>query len=292
MAWLTRVLGVFWRGLCSIPGGLVALCKRIPGAFTGLIGSIREGGGTLRRGIPEQVTRLGFVAVLGLTAVLSVRAYLVPKRLKDVPFDQEVAMERERARGVKFAGASACAECHDDKVAEKAAGHHRTLACETCHGACYEHTQDPGGDFTPYAPRLRDFCVRCHAYDPSRPTGFPQINPSIHNPLKACIECHKPHAPVPPNTPQECEACHGEIAKTKAVSAHATLSCTICHENTDAHKDEPHKFRPTKPETREFCGKCHAPGSENKAAPKVDIVKHGEKYLCWECHYPHMPEGR
>ncbi len=142
------------------------------------------------------------------------------------------------------------------------------------------------------APRLRDYCVLCHAYDPSRPTGFPQINPASHNPLKPCIECHNPHQPVPPETPRECGACHGEIEKTKAVSAHATLSCTICHDADDKHKNDPHKVRPSKPETREFCGKCHAKGSDNKAAPKISLEEHHGKYTCWECHYPHMPEGR
>ena len=28
------------------------------------------------------------------------------------------------------------------------------------------------------------------------------------------------------------------------------------------------------------------------AMPRVDIVEHGGRYLCWQCHYPHDPEGR
>lgn len=288
MAWLLRVLGALWRALASLPGWTAACFKAIPGAITGLI----ERGGDLRHAMPEQIGRLGLVTVFGLTAVLSVRAYVVPQKFKDVPLNQALTMERERARGVQYAGGSACAECHQDQVLEKRGGHHRMLSCESCHGPCYEHTQDPGGDFTPYAPRLRDFCVLCHAYDPAKPTGFPQINPATHNSLKPCIECHKPHAPVPPETPRECGACHGEIEKTKSVSAHATLSCTICHETTDDHKNNPHRVKPTKPENREFCGKCHAIGAAKKEAPKVDLETHGEKYECWECHYPHMPEGR
>jgi ribosomal protein S27AE len=27
-----------------------------------------------------------------------------------------------------------------------------------------------------------------------------------------------------------------------------------------------------------------------KDVPKVDFASHGEKYLCWQCHYPHLPE--
>jgi hypothetical protein len=170
------------------------------------------------------------------------------------------------------------------------------LACETCHGPCYQHTQDPGGDFTPYAPRLRDFCVLCHAYDPSRPTGFPQINPTAHNPLKPCISCHAPHDPVPPTLPRECSACHAQIERTKAVSSHALIACTTCHKAPDRHKSAPRAALPSKPETREFCGTCHGAGTAAKAAPKeaprVDVSTHGGRNLCWECHYPHLPEGR
>ena len=49
-------------------------------------------------------------------------------------------------------------------------------------------------------------------------------------------------------------------------------------------------------EAREFCGKCHGAGvaakDAPKEAPKIDLAAHGGRYLCWECHYPHLPEGR
>jgi len=25
--------------------------------------------------------------------------------------------------------------------------------------------------------------------------------------------------------------------------------------------------------------------------PTVDMATHGEKYVCWQCHYPHMLGG-
>jgi DnaJ-class molecular chaperone len=137
---------------------------------------------------------------------------------------------------------------------------------------------------------MREFCVRCHAYSPSRPTGFPQINPATHNPLKACTLCHNPHDPKPPHAPQECQACHGEIARTKALSPHVQLECTTCHTVPAEHKVEPRIVRATIPADREFCGRCHGMDAPVKGTPKIDILMHGEKYLCWQCHYPHMPE--
>jgi len=43
----------------------------------------------------------------------------------------------------------------------------------------------------------------------------------------------------------------------------------------------------------EFCGKCHGKNATDKMAknaPKIDMAEHGEKYVCWQCHYPHSPE--
>jgi hypothetical protein len=137
---------------------------------------------------------------------------------------------------------------------------------------------------------LREFCAVCHVYNPSKPTGFPQINPAVHNPLKSCISCHNPHDPKPPHIPQECTACHAEIARMKAVSAHIQLECTTCHVVPQAHKLTPQVVQATIPTDRNFCGKCHGKDSKIKDTPKVDFTTHGEKYLCWQCHYPHMPE--
>jgi hypothetical protein len=239
--------------------------------------------------IPEQISRLSFVFVFLIAGVLLIRTFAIPSSLKEKGFQRTSAIQRELSKEIKYAGAKACAECHEEEAARKSHGNHRGLSCETCHGPARKHAEDPSEN-KPEVPRTRDFCPRCHNYDPSRPTGFPQINPVIHNPLKPCVECHDPHAPVPPETPHECSACHAQIFRTKEVSPHALLECTACHTVPEGHKTTPRTVKPTKPETREFCGKCHAEQSEMKKAPKIDMSTHGEKYLCWQCHYPHMPE--
>jgi hypothetical protein len=54
----------------------------------------------------------------------------------------------------------------------------------------------------------------------------------------------------------------------------------------------PRQYPPKKPQTREFCGGCHAQDAKSdKDIPRVNMNSHGEKHLCWECHYPHMPEA-
>jgi hypothetical protein len=241
--------------------------------------------------IPEQVRRLAVVVGIIVVAVVVVRFVLVPRSLVSREFHRAAAVEREVAKPVKFAGATACQGCHEDVATKKNQSFHKNLACETCHGPATAHADDPSTGKPP-APRDRKFCPVCHAYDPARPTGFPQINPTTHNPLKPCFSCHNPHDPTPPTPPQECSACHGEIERTKAVSSHALLECTTCHKATAQHKTAPRTALPSKPQTREFCGTCHAKDAPRKEAPKIDLAEHGGRFLCWECHYPHLPEGR
>jgi hypothetical protein len=241
--------------------------------------------------IPEQIKRLFIVFAVFITAILLIRAFAVPPSLKETGFHRTSTTEREKAKEIQYAGAEACTDCHEDIVLKKKANDHNNLSCETCHGPAKKHAEDPDKN-KPIVPRERSFCPLCHAYDPSRPTGYPQINPAIHNPMKPCIECHDPHNPEPPQPIQSCAACHGEIFRTKAVSPHAQVECTTCHNTPDEHKSNPRAVKPSKPDKREFCGKCHALDSDAKGVPKIDIATHGEKYLCWVCHYPHMPEAK
>jgi hypothetical protein len=109
-----------------------------------------------------------------------------------------------------------------------------------------------------------------------------------HNPMAPCMSCHEPHAPEPPVVPGECAACHGQIARLKAVSHHATLPCTTCHAAPEQHRADPRSVRPSKPEVRGFCGECHA--QDLPGIPQVDLRAHHSDYQCWQCHYPHFPE--
>jgi DnaJ-class molecular chaperone len=237
--------------------------------------------------LPDSVKRLFIVFLVLIGGALIVRS-LLPPSIKDHRLHIQSTVEREMARPVKYAGSDVCADCHDEYNIKKG-GYHKNLSCETCHGTAKEHTENPS-EIKPFAPRQRDFCSRCHMFDPSRPTGFPQINPVAHNPMKPCISCHNPHDPKPPQVPQECQACHAEIARTKAISTHVTLECTTCHNVPNDHKIAPRMVKATIPTEREFCGKCHGTQSDVKINSKIDLATHGEKYLCWQCHYPHMPE--
>ncbi|HCA81944.1 MAG TPA: hypothetical protein DEP53_19615 [Bacteroidetes bacterium] len=237
--------------------------------------------------IPDALRRVLvlFVVVIGIALLVRM---LLPAELKDSGIHVKTTIEHEMAKPVKYAGSDACTDCHEEAKLKKE-GYHKNLSCETCHGAAKDHAENPT-ETKPTLPRMREFCSGCHIYNPSRPSGFPQIVPAAHNPLKPCVECHNPHDPRPPKTPAECSACHAGIARTKALSPHVQLECTVCHSAPQGHKLSPRVVRASIPAERAFCGKCHAKDVGAKDAPKVDMLTHGEKYLCWQCHYPHMPE--
>lgn len=247
----------------------------------------------VRRGwsrMPQQLSRLVVLFVAAVAGLAAARFFLVPPTFGELGHYRASAIADNVAVPLKYAGREACVDCHADVAEVHSKARHQTLSCETCHGPAARHVENPG-EVNPVVPREREFCPRCHGYDPSRPTGFPQIDPVLHNPMTPCVSCHVPHAPEPPTLPASCSACHGEIARLKAVSHHAALECTECHDTPDAHKDTPRLVRPGKPTGREFCGKCHAPNAASpKHIPRIDIGTHGGRYPCWQCHYPHYPE--
>jgi cytochrome c553 len=243
--------------------------------------------------LPEQVTRLGFVIAAIIAVVLLLRFVVLPPSMFSAAPHQQAAVVREMAKPLHHAGVAACRKCHEEQFQEKYGGAHRNIGCENCHGPSAAHAADENAAKPP-RPREREFCLRCHAYDASRPNGFPQVDPQQHRPGKKCLSCHEAHDPVPPKTPETCGGCHGRIERTKALSAHALVECAACHVVDARHMTEPRLALPTKPSSREVCGRCHAPDATDPAASKarVDLASHGRTYVCWECHYAHLPEGR
>jgi len=240
--------------------------------------------------MPQQLIRLLILFLILGGLLLAARRYLVPATFGDLGHYRAAAVESNANQPLVYAGHEVCATCHPDIAEKREQARHQTVACEVCHGAALAHTESPF-DHQPTAPRQRGYCPLCHGYDPSRPTGFPQIDPVGHNPVQPCITCHDPHAPEPPRVPEECSACHGEIARTKALSRHARLPCITCHEAEEQHKINPLLSMPSKPRARDFCGQCHS--QEADSAPeirRVDLTTHGEGYVCWQCHYSHFPE--
>ena len=240
---------------------------------------------------PDQVKRLIIIFALLGVGWLLLRHKLVPETFGDLGHYRAASVDSIKALPISYLGHAVCAECHVDETELKSASYHRDLSCEICHGPGAKHLEDPAANQLK-PPQERSLCTVCHAYNSSRPTGFPQIDPIVHNPVDPCGNCHNPHDPTPPSTPEQCGACHGEVARTKSISHHASLECTVCHETNENHKDNPRMFLPKKPQNRAFCGGCHATTADSpKNIPRIDLDTHEESHFCWECHYPHFPEA-
>ncbi len=242
-----------------------------------------------------QLSRLAIVFVLLISGYIAARYLLVPETFGDLGHYRAASIDDIVAQPIKYTGHEICFECHDDIFEIKQASYHKDVNCEVCHGPGIEHVEDEDLEILPPAPRERGFCPLCHEYNPSRPTGFPQIEVISHNPGEPCITCHNSHDPTPLNVPEECSACHGLIARIKAVSHHAPLPCEQCHETDEEHKISPRLVRSGLPLARETCEGCHAQGAvspiEGLEPPPIDLYAHYDTtQMCWQCHYPHRPE--
>jgi ribosomal protein S27AE len=242
--------------------------------------------------LPDQVVRLGILLILAVSAMLVIRGRFVPESFGEIGHYRADAVTAIEHQPIRYAGSLLCLECHDEQGEIKSASYHRTLSCEVCHGPSAAHTQDYESQLPMVERDSRSACLHCHEYLPSRPTGFPQVIERLHNAMQPCIGCHDPHDPTPPEVPGSCSACHAQISRTKAVSHHVVLTCDTCHETSPEHSENPRSFLPKKPTERGFCGQCHGSGAEAAPGiPQIDLASHGDRYLCWQCHYPHFPEG-
>lgn len=245
--------------------------------------------------MPGQIKRLLIIFVLIMTVFFIARKIFVPESFGKYGHFRADAINEIMAQEVKYAGHRVCNDCHDEIDAAKKKSFHKKVSCEACHGPTADHVKSFDEDevILPFAPRKRGYCTLCHIYDPAKPTGFPQIDPVAHNPIKPCITCHDPHSPEPPEMLNGCSACHAGISRTKALSPHSLLECTQCHITPDEHRINPRANRPGLPVDREDCGICHGKKAESdKLIPRVDMIEHGDGYLCWQCHYPHYPESK
>jgi hypothetical protein len=242
--------------------------------------------------IPEQVKRLSVLFLVVVIVFIVATSLLTPKDFGLVGHYRAGAIQNNADKKIEYAGQEACADCHDDLWKTKNSSYHKNLSCEVCHGPSVNHVNEPD-QFKPEKPRDRISCPVCHEFNPSRPTGFPQIVSASHNPRKICVTCHNPHNPTPPQTPKECSACHAEISSTKSVSSHMDITCTKCHVTLEKHKLLPREYLPTKPANREFCGQCHSQDAKgDEFIPRINMTTHEPRYVCWQCHYPHLPEAQ
>jgi hypothetical protein len=138
--------------------------------------------------------RVAALFVLGVAAFIVLRAAVIPKSFGQYGPYRGAALAEMRARPVVYAGHEVCEGCHPDIQEIKSKGAHAHVNCESCHGPQARHADDPG-TIKPALPDVATLCVRCHAENIAKPSGFPQVNAKEHSQGQLCSTCHKPHSP-------------------------------------------------------------------------------------------------
>lgn len=150
----------------------------------------------------RHVVRVVLLVGVVLTAVLLARGLLVPRSYGLYgPYRYDNVLEQMNVRRPAHAGPAACGECHSEEAARRAAGAHRHVSCEVCHGPLAAHVKEDGAVVAPSVDRSYALCARCHRKIDGRPATFPQVVPEEHvaGPVegKVCLGCHDPHSPKP-----------------------------------------------------------------------------------------------
>lgn len=135
--------------------------------------------------------------LLGGAAVLG-RHFLIPPSFGEHGFYRYDSVFDYLAKEPRHGAPGACAQCHDDIAAAKAAGGHAAVACEVCHAALATHVQEGEKIADMAIDRSPALCGYCHQRLQARPAGFPQIDVYEHLdlprggllPAEACRECH------------------------------------------------------------------------------------------------------
>lgn len=143
----------------------------------------------------KHLKRALVLLLLGAAGFMVFRRAMRPPSFGQFGLYRGAAIDDIAARPLHYAGQTVCVSCHDDFARAKKSNKHRTLSCETCHGAGLAHAKSPV-DILPMRPKdegVWAFCFHCHGSKAARPKWFSQIGDD-HFPGFACIKCHNPHS--------------------------------------------------------------------------------------------------
>jgi len=179
---------------------------------------------------------------LGLLFALTLRTFLTPDPTRLSSTYRLENIGEWASWPVRLAGASYCTDCHKEISVRWQASRHRNVTCADCHGDTQPHLEHKSSLVVDIS---RDFCGTCHAANPVRPQGFPQVDISQHWGNTPCVACHNPHDPwtyrpsrltheVSGNY-QNCLSCHDPTAAGNRPIPNDHLSydntrCLTCHQ--------------------------------------------------------------
>lgn len=142
--------------------------------------------------MPKHIVRLLLLMAAVLAAVLIAKPLLTVDSFYQYGHYRGASVAQIAGHEPVYQTAAYCAGCHAERHAQWAAGSHKPVICETCHGAALGHPQN--GKLPIPADRIA-LCTLCHEAMPGRPRTQPQIVVASHAGDLQCTACHNPHAP-------------------------------------------------------------------------------------------------
>ena len=207
--------------------------------------------------------------------------------------------------GATYVGSTACADCHEDYVAEKTNIHTRIAAfevptgvhtgCEGCHGPGSLHV-DEGGDTEKIlrfsgegleAEEIGGICTTCHQAG----VHFNWAGSAHAENDVACTDCHTIHKNKRGHLLSDkelnlCARCHEDINARSYYASHHPLKegkmgCTDCHNPHGSDSPTPGMLN-TAERVNDLCLKCHTRYQGPFAFEHDPVVEN-----CLICHDPH-----
>lgn len=236
-----------------------------------------------------------------LTMILGIRLSFAESSEAAASTKQSRAGSDAAKQDLQFAGAAACAMCHEGETSAFSRNPHSKLAlehggkgvtCEGCHGSAKEHIEG-GGDPTKIfsfshatKEQIEQRCLTCHQGD------HEAFQRSAHAEAKVvCTSCHSVHAGTSDTPllraaqPNLCYQCHKDVKPAFSKPFHhkvneGMLKCSDCH---DPHGSFDKSMTKEAAQQDQICLKCH----QENAGPFVYEHPVVKTEGCMFCHSPH-----
>jgi len=169
--------------------------------------------------MPKHIVRLISLLVACLVVALIVQRLLTVDSFYRFGHYRADNVPEQTAMEVVYQTPQYCQSCHSARHAQWSAGNHKSVSCETCHGAAKGHPQNGK---LPIPSDTVKLCTLCHEAMPERPRTQPQIVVAQHGSGQQCSTCHNPHAP-------KIAAATVKVAGDAAAGQKRAAGCASCH---------------------------------------------------------------
>jgi cytochrome c553 len=169
--------------------------------------------------MPKHIVRLIVLLVASGVLVLIAKWFFTVESFHEFGHYRADAVPEIAAQEPVYQTARYCQSCHSVRHAQWSANNHKSVTCETCHGAAEGH---PEKGKLPIPADTVKLCTLCHEAMPGRPATQPQIQIARHYGGQQCKVCHNPHAP-------KIAAASVKVTGNVAAGKQRAAACAGCH---------------------------------------------------------------